>query len=104
MFTDEFRRQVELGKYTRWATNLSADELLGLLWALGEYGCRAMVHGEAPQQQLQECAAQSGLHYRACVGLRMALESASGKFRTVEEVKAAIRAAVDANRFEDESK
>jgi hypothetical protein len=37
MFTDEFRREIELGKYTKWATYLRPEDLLGLLWALGEY-------------------------------------------------------------------
>ena len=34
------RDQLRLGKYTRWAAELSADEMYGLLWLLGEFGIR----------------------------------------------------------------
>jgi hypothetical protein len=106
MFSDEYRHEIELGKYTKWATNLIPEDLLGLLWALGEYGHRARtaVHREAFEKELLECAAKYQLHPRALVGLRMALQCASGEFHAVEEVKAAIRAAVDASRSEDGSK
>lgn len=34
------RRRLSLGKYTRWAANLSDEEMYGLLWFLGEFGIR----------------------------------------------------------------
>lgn len=36
MFTDEQRKSLRIGKYTKWAEDLSFDELRGLFWALGE--------------------------------------------------------------------
>lgn len=34
------RRRLSLGKYTRWAADLSDEEMYGLLWFLGEFGIR----------------------------------------------------------------
>lgn len=39
-FSDELRERLEHGKYTRWAKNLTEDEIQGLLWMIGEYGLR----------------------------------------------------------------
>lgn len=39
-FSDELRERLEHGKYTRWAKNLTEDEIEGLLWMIGEYGLR----------------------------------------------------------------
>jgi hypothetical protein len=41
IFSEDFRRQLELGKYTWWARDLSEAHLGGLLWMLGEFGFRA---------------------------------------------------------------
>jgi hypothetical protein len=41
VFSDQFRRRLSLGKYTRWASDLSEQELEAVLWAIGEYGVRA---------------------------------------------------------------
>lgn len=40
-FDNEFRSALALEKYARWATDLTKDELLAVLWAIGEYGCRS---------------------------------------------------------------
>jgi hypothetical protein len=93
MSTEEFHDRLKLGKYTRWAAHLTDDQLEGLLWALGEYGCRASVRGEE-FQRLLECARESAPHPRAVAGLRLALEFAGGRHRTLGEVQAEIRAAL----------
>ena len=90
MFTDDFRIELERGKYTSWANRLAPEQLRGLFWALGEYGCRADADGQE-LQRLLDCAARTDLHRRAIVGLRVALQFASGVYRTVEQVQAAIR-------------
>lgn len=41
MFSDEFRERLRLGKYSRWAVNLTEDQLEAILWMVGEYGYRA---------------------------------------------------------------
>jgi hypothetical protein len=41
VFSEEFRRRLALGKYTRWAVNLTEDQLEVILWMVGEFGCRA---------------------------------------------------------------
>ena len=90
MFTDEFRRQLEIGKYTRWASQLTPEQMQGLLWALGEFGSRRIGHSNV-LDRLQDCAEWAGLHPRAQAGLRMALQFMSGHRRTVDEVTAVIR-------------
>lgn len=40
-FSEGFRQRLKLGKYTRWASNLSEAHLEALLWMLGEFGCRS---------------------------------------------------------------
>jgi hypothetical protein len=41
MFSPEFRERLRLGKYSRWAVNLSANQLGAIIWMVGEYGYRA---------------------------------------------------------------
>lgn len=41
MFSDEFRERLKRGKYSRWATDLTEDQLEALLWAVGEFGVRS---------------------------------------------------------------
>jgi hypothetical protein len=94
MFTDEFRRSVEGGKYTQWANYLSPDQLLGLLWAMGEYRARPTSHRSAQHLLEEWMMADSHIHPRARAGLLMALDFASGKSRTKEEVIQGIRSAM----------
>jgi hypothetical protein len=41
MFSDQTRERLRLGKYTRWAANLSEAQVEALLWMIGEFGSRA---------------------------------------------------------------
>jgi hypothetical protein len=41
MFSPEFRERLRLGKYSRWAVDLTEDQLEAVLWIVGEYGYRA---------------------------------------------------------------
>lgn len=40
-FGSELRDQLRLGKYTRQFADMTGDEIMGLLWLLGEYTVRA---------------------------------------------------------------
>ncbi|NJO18121.1 MAG: response regulator [Thioploca sp.] len=40
-FSEAFRSCLKYGKYVTWAANLTEEQLLVLLWLVGEYGCRA---------------------------------------------------------------
>jgi len=40
-FAAEFCQQVATGKYTRWATHLTEDQLMAVLWAVGEFAFRS---------------------------------------------------------------
>lgn len=41
MFSPEFRERLRLGKYSRWAMNLTEAQLEAVIWMVGEYGFRA---------------------------------------------------------------
>jgi hypothetical protein len=41
MFSEEFRERLRLGKYSRWAVNLTESQLEAILWMVGEFGYRA---------------------------------------------------------------
>jgi hypothetical protein len=41
MFSPEFCERLRLGKYSRWAVNLTEAQLEAILWMIGEYGYRA---------------------------------------------------------------
>jgi hypothetical protein len=41
MFSPEFRERLRLGKYSRWAVNLTEAQLEAIIWMIGEFGYRA---------------------------------------------------------------
>jgi hypothetical protein len=41
MFSPEFHERLRLGKYSRWAVNLTEAQLEAVIWMVGEYGYRA---------------------------------------------------------------
>jgi len=85
------RRRLGLGKYTRWAVNLSEEELYGLLWFIGELGMRTNEHN------LIETINSKG---RPRTGLLGILRFAHGRPMNLEEAKKAIRNAYKSNDLE----
>jgi hypothetical protein len=83
------RRHLSLGKYTRWAANLSDEEMYGLLWFLGEFGIRSS------EYNLHEEIQQPG---RARTGLLGALGFVHGRPLTQEKAMRAMR-----NAYKDSS-
>ncbi len=78
-----------MGKYTRWAANLTEDELYGLLWLLGEFGVRTSV------SNLLDSIQEKG---RARTGLLGALGFVHGTPLSKDEALSAIR-----NAFKDDA-
>jgi len=76
------RRRLSLGKYTRWAANLSDEEMYGLLWFLGEFGIRSQ------EYNLHKDIQQPG---RARTGLLGALGFVHGRPVTQEQAMKSIR-------------
>jgi len=76
------RRRLNLGKYTRWAANLSDEEMYGLLWLFGEFGIRTS------EYNLADSIRQIG---RARTGLLGALGFVHGYPVTQEQAMKAIR-------------
>ena len=83
------RDQLRLGKYTRWAAELSADEMYGLLWLLGEFGIRTSAEYLLPDSIREKGRARSGL-----LG---ALGFVHGQPLSQEQAMQAIRNAFKAN-------
>jgi hypothetical protein len=42
MFSEAFRERLRLGKYSRWAVNLTEAQLEAIIWMIGEFGYRAV--------------------------------------------------------------
>ena len=42
------REQLRMGKYTSWAAGLTSDQLMALLWMVGEYGIRSSAERAGP--------------------------------------------------------
>ena len=76
------RRHLSLGKYTRWAADLSDEEMYGLLWFLGEFGIRTSEYNLV--DSIQEVG-------RARTGLLGALDFVHGRPITQEQAMKAIR-------------
>jgi hypothetical protein len=71
MFSDDDRRWLAYGKYTRWAENITKPQLMTLLWMIGEYGYRSSRLMAWFDQHEASISSDSAAYAR----LRMALES-----------------------------
>ena len=76
------RERLSLGKYTRWARNLSDEEIYGLLWLIGEFGIRTC------EETLLDSIQEIG---RARTGLLGVLEFVHGRPLSEEQAKQSIR-------------
>ncbi len=82
------RRRLSLGKYTRWAADLTDEQMYGLLWFLGEFGIRTS------ESNLLDSIQETG---RARTGLLGALGFVHGHPLSQEQAMQAIRNAYKAN-------
>jgi hypothetical protein len=82
------RRALSLGKYTRWAADLTDKQMYGLLWFLGEFGIRTS------ESNLLDSIQETG---RARTGLLGALGFVHGHPLSQEQAIKAIRNAFKAN-------
>jgi hypothetical protein len=82
------RRRLSLGKYTRWAADLTDEQMYGLLWFLGEFGIRTS------ESNLLDSIQETG---RARTGLLGALGFVHGHPLSQEQAIKAIRNAFKAN-------
>ena len=98
VFTDEFKKKLDLGKYTSWINQLSPEQLQGLFWMIGEVKIRS---GRAfDESKINEICRSldedkmAGSTERMTAGLRLFLEFLSGKEKTLDEVRKEIRESV----------
>ena len=82
------RRRLSLGKYTRWAADLTDEQMYGLLWLLGEFGIRTS------ESNLLDSIQETG---RARTGLLGALDFVHGHPLSQEQAMQAIRNAFKVN-------
>jgi len=76
------RKSIRSGKYTKWAIDLSSDQLLALLWMVGEYGIRS---------SLEKPEIFYGNQGRRETARRALIEFVRGKKLTLEAAKKALR-------------
>jgi hypothetical protein len=84
-FDDEFRNALALEKYGRWAKDLTKDQVLAVLWAIGEYGYRSQSILECLDHHHEEFHPGEGLP-RARLGLELLAAMAQGRQFTPGEV------------------
>jgi hypothetical protein len=77
VFSEETRKTMRLGASTRWAADLTADDLQAIIWMVGEFGRRASHVLAALDQQWSESPPQDPV---AAARAKLALE---GLFRVV---------------------
>jgi hypothetical protein len=84
-FDDEFRQGLAIEKYGRWAANLTKDQLLAVLWAIGEYGYRSQSILECLDRHQAEFHPSDGFP-RARLGLELLAAMAEGHRYTPGQV------------------
>ncbi len=89
-FTDSFRQKIALGKYTGWAADLTEDQLIGVLWAIGEFGRRSQWVLECLDRHADEFYPAYGLP-RARLGLELLSAMADRQQFTTEQVIERVR-------------
>src|SRR5437879_2085270 len=96
MFPDEVRRAMRLGTSSRWAADLTADDLQAVLWMVGEFGRRASHVLAAldqcwsdfpPQDPVASARAKLALEglSRVVCGERPSVEEFIGRWHTISE-------------------
>ena len=96
MFSVEFRRRLQFGKYTKWAIDLTEDQMEALLWAVGEYGCRSY----EPLDLLHRFAAKDAFFARYNAGLEAIAQFTGGHPMNLERFFERLRQATTAVRAE----
>jgi hypothetical protein len=98
-FDEEFRNALALEKYGRWAKDLTKDQVLAVLWAIGEYGCRSQSILECLDRHPEEFHPSDGLP-RARLGLEILAAMAEGHHFTAGEVIERVQAVLKKWRTE----
>ena len=93
MFSQKFRERLARQKYTTWAPDLTEAQLEGLLWAVGELGCRAMFieHYLDLEAKRNPHGEWRCIHPRARVALKLVQEYSYGRRLTLRQVLARVR-------------
>ena len=93
MFTGDLHRRLSLGKYTQWAADLTEDELVAVLWAVGEYGARAQAVTDCVDRHAGEFFPCDGLH-RSRLALGQLSRMVAGERIGFEALGDEVRAAI----------
>jgi hypothetical protein len=93
-FDEGFRQALAIEKYGRWAADLTKDQLLAVLWAVGEYGYRSQSILECLDRHQSEFHPSDGFP-RARLGLELlAAMAEAGRFsagQVIERVQAVLK-------------
>jgi hypothetical protein len=92
MFTNEFREKLRIGKYTKWASDFSEDNVHALVMMVGELGSRSLLLIEI----LEKFNAQQpyGGTARAIAAMRAIQDMVDGQRLTSEQAHQRIVGAV----------
>ncbi len=96
---EPFRQQIMLGKYTSWAADLTEEQLMGVLWAVGEYGRRSQKVLECLDRHADEFCPADGFP-RARLGLELLSAMADGQRFSTEQVIEQVRSVLRSWRAE----
>jgi hypothetical protein len=91
MFSEEFRQRLKLGKYTRWAVDLTEQQLEPVLWMVGEYGYRSQPVLNFLKHHRDESAWNQEGFSRALLALETLLRIVGGDRPDLDEVTHRVR-------------
>ncbi len=91
MFSDSFQQSLAIGKYAKWAKDLTEQDLEALLWMVGEYGYRAPLVLKLLEQHKDECSLQDDGFARANLALETIYRIVLGERLNVDEATRRVR-------------
>jgi uncharacterized protein (TIGR02996 family) len=94
MFSDEFRNRLKIGKYSKWAVDLSEAHMEALLWMVGEYGVRAWIILDLLERHKGEVFDEV-MFARAKLALEMMERVVYGKRMDLDELTRSVRERLD---------
>jgi len=93
-FSASFRKTLSEGKYTCWAVNLTEEQIKTVLWAVGEFACRARDDDFVPvamDADPPKVATWKLNHPRQLAALRILVQMRTSKRPTFDEALDTIR-------------
>ncbi len=94
VFNEALKKELNQGKYTSWAENLTEQQLLAVLWAVGEFAGRASEDDVGPEEGDKLAPGHMTWqinHPRQVAALQILIKSRHRRLNTLEEALEMIR-------------